>query len=77
MKISNVYFIILSFIFISCGPSSQQQQILDDDAQLNKDIAMYKETWSLFLSGDASVINSERFQEDVVIVTPPRRFSRT
>ena len=70
MKISNVYFIILSLIFISCGPSSQQQQILDDDAQLNKDIAMYKETWSLFLSGDASVINSERFQEDVVIVTP-------
>ena len=32
---------------------------------------MYKETWSLFLSGDDSVINSERFQEDfVVIVTP-------
>ena len=70
MKISNVYFIVLSLIFISCGPSSQQQQILDDDAQLNKDIAMYKETWSLFLSGDASVINSERFQEDVVHVTP-------
>tara|TARA_Y100000768_G_scaffold173601_2_gene129977 strand:+ start:15781 stop:16317 length:537 start_codon:yes stop_codon:yes gene_type:complete len=70
MKKLNLYLLVLTLIISSCGPSSQEKKILDDEEQLQKDIAMYKETWSLFLAGDPSVINSERFHEDVVIVTP-------
>ena len=30
---------------------------------------MYDETWNIFFTGDTSIVNSERFQEDVVVVT--------
>ena len=37
--------------------------------QLERNIAMYDETWNIFFTGDTSIVNSERFQEDVVVVT--------
>ena len=30
---------------------------------------MYQDTWLRFLNGETSVVNEERFQEDVVVVT--------
>ena len=36
---------------------------------LERNIAMYDETWNIFFTGDTSIVNSERFQEDVVVVT--------
>ena len=56
----------------SCGsPSadSKTKKILNDQEQLEKDIAMYQDTWLRFLNGETSVVNKERFQEDVVVVT--------
>ena len=56
----------------SCGsPSadSKTKKILNDQEQLEKDIAMYQDTWLRFLNGETSVVNEERFQEDVVVVT--------
>ena len=56
----------------SCGsPSmdSKTKKILSDQEQLEKDIAMYQDTWLRFLNGETSIVNEERFQEDVVVVT--------
>ena len=56
----------------SCGsPSadSKTKKIISDQEQLEKDIAMYQDTWLRFLNGETSVVNEERFQEDVVVVT--------
>jgi len=62
---------IMTFI-TSCGsPSndSKTRKILNDQEQLQKDIAMYEDTWMRFLKGDTSLVNEERFQKDVVVVT--------
>lgn len=56
----------------SCGsPSidSKTKKILSDQEQLEKNIAMYQDTWLRFLNGETSIVNEERFQEDVVVVT--------
>ena len=56
----------------SCGsPSmdSKTKKILSDQEQLEKDIAMYQDTWLRFLNGETSIVNEERFQEDVIVVT--------
>ena len=60
-------------IFISgCGSPSidtKTKKLLSDQEQLEKDIAMYEDTWMRFLKGDTSLVNEERFQKDVVVVT--------
>ena len=59
-------------LITSCGsPSadSKTKKIISDQEQLEKDIAMYQDTWLRFLNGETSVVNEERFQEDVVVVT--------
>ena len=56
----------------SCGsPSmdSKTKKILSDQEQLEKDIAMYQDTWLRFLNGETSIVNEERFQEYVVVGT--------
>ncbi len=68
-----VFFLLFSFIIItSCNsPSSNNEAkaALSAQEQLEIDLAMYKDTWDRFLKGDSTVINEERFQKDVVIVT--------
>lgn len=62
----------LMILITSCGsPSvdSKTKKILSDQEQLEKDIAMYEDTWMRFLKGDTSLVNEERFQKDVVVVT--------
>lgn len=62
----------LTILITSCGsPStdSKTRKILSDQEQLQKDIAMYEDTWMRFLKGDTSLVNEERFQKDVVVVT--------
>ena len=73
----NYYKILLPVVTLliaisSCGsPSmdSKTKKILSDQEQLEKDIAMYQDTWLRFLNGETSIVNEERFQEDVVVVT--------
>lgn len=62
----------MMILITSCGsPSadSKTKKIISDQEQLEKDIAMYQDTWLRFLNGETSVVNEERFQEDVVVVT--------
>ena len=62
----------MMILITSCGsPSadSNTKKIISDQEQLEKDIAMYQDTWLRFLNGETSVVNEERFQEDVVVVT--------
>ena len=62
----------MMILITSCGspsPDSKTKKILNDQEQLEKDIAMYQDTWLRFLNGETSVVNEERFQEDVVVVT--------
>ena len=62
----------MMILITSCGsPSadSKTKKIISDQEQLEKDIAMYQDTWLRFLNGETSVVNKERFQEDVVVVT--------
>ena len=62
----------MMILITSCGsPSadSKTKKILNDQEQLEKDIAMYQDTWLRFLNRETSVVNEERFQEDVVVVT--------
>jgi len=77
MKIIKILSFLLSGYFIlaitiNCGSSPDNKKvvaILDAQAQLEKDLKMYEDTWARFLNGDTTVINKERFQEDVVVVT--------
>ena len=72
LKSSNL---ILPFILIisllNCGgPTKEQKQVIDAQAQLEKDLEMYKYVWGEFFKGDTSIVNEKYFTEDVVIITP-------
>ena len=63
---------ILMVFISSCGSPSfdtKTKKLLSDQEQLEKDIAMYEDTWMRFLKGDTSLVSEERFQKDVVVVT--------
>ncbi len=67
-------FITLGCIFLStnCGsPSTDKnaKELIDAQAKLERDLAMYEDTWSRFLKGDTAIVNNKRFHEDVVVVT--------
>tara|TARA_B110000438_G_scaffold69048_1_gene69299 strand:- start:3727 stop:4290 length:564 start_codon:yes stop_codon:yes gene_type:complete len=72
-NLSFFFFLFSTIIITSCNsPSSNSTGVkdaLDAQAQLQRDIAMYEETWTRFLKGDTAVVNEERFQKDVVVVT--------
>ena len=65
--------IVVFFAFItSCGSPAKNEKLTElqnAKEQLERNIAMYDETWNIFFTGDTSIVNSERFQEDVVVVT--------
>ncbi|MBT3738997.1 MAG: SnoaL-like domain-containing protein [Candidatus Marinimicrobia bacterium] len=66
--VSTISFVILT----SCGSPVKNEKLTelqDAKAQLERNIAMYDETWKRFFEGETSIVNSERFQEDVVVVT--------
>ena len=67
-------FITLGCIFLSTncgGPSTDEnaKELIDAQAKLERDLAMYEDTWSRFLKGDTAIVNNKRFHEDVVVVT--------
>ena len=67
-------FITLGCIILSTncgGPSTDKnaKELLDAQAKLERDLAMYEDTWSRFLKGDTAIVNNKRFHEDVVVVT--------
>ena len=37
--------------------------------KLERDLAMYEDTWDRFLKGETDIVNEDRFQKDVVVVT--------
>ena len=53
------------------GASKDKQlsELQDAQAQLERNAIMYEETWTKFVQGDTTMVNSDRFQEDVVVVT--------
>ena len=66
--IITIFFAILT----SCGSPAKNEKLTElqnAKEQLERNIAMYDETWNIFFTGDTSIVNSERFQEDVVVVT--------
>jgi len=67
-----IVFTISLMILTSCGSPVKNEKLSElqnEKAQLERNIAMYDETWKIFFTGDTSIVNSERFQEDVVVVT--------
>ena len=67
-KILLIFFAILT----SCGSPEKNEKLTklqNAKEQLEQNIATYDETWSIFFRGDTSIVNSERFQGNVVIVT--------
>jgi len=66
--VSTISFVILT----SCGSPVKNKKLTElqnANAQLEQNIAMYDETWSKFIQGDTSMINLDRFQEDIIVVT--------
>ena len=77
MKITkNLFYGMVSIVLLAmatnCGtplPDKNTDALLDAQAKLERDLAMYEDTWSRFLKGDTSIVNEDRFQKDVVVVT--------
>tara|TARA_B110000196_G_scaffold271181_1_gene246549 strand:- start:137 stop:697 length:561 start_codon:yes stop_codon:yes gene_type:complete len=66
--VSTISFVILT----SCGSPVKNKKLTElqnANAQLEQNIAMYDETWTKFVQGDTSMINLDRFQEDIIVVT--------
>ena len=64
--------IVLLAMATNCGapsPDKNTEALLDAQAKLERDLAMYEDTWSRFLKGDTAIVNEDRFQKDVVVVT--------
>jgi len=71
-----IFFGILTTIVFAtltgCGSQEKDKQLSelqDAQAQLERNAIMYEETWTKFVQGDTTMVNSDRFQEDVVVVT--------
>ena len=67
-KLLLIFFAILT----SCSSPEKNEKLTklqNAKEELERNIAMYDETWSIFFTGDTSIVNSERFQENVVVVT--------
>ena len=76
LKIENKFLrlagVMLVGILSSCGsPTTNEKlsELQNAKEELEQNIAMYDETWNIFFTGDTSIVNSDRFQEDVVVVT--------
>jgi len=61
--------LFISFI-LSCSTNNKNvKEVVNAQAQLEKDLELYQDIWNRFLAGDTSTVNSENFTEDVVVVT--------
>ncbi len=76
LKIENKFLrlagVMLVGILSSCSsPATNEKlsELQNAKKELEQNIAMYDETWNIFFTGDTSIVNSDRFQEDVVVVT--------
>ena len=76
LKIENKFLrlagVMLVGILSSCGsPATNEKlsELQNAKEELEQNIKMYDETWNIFFTGDTSIVNSDRFQEDVVVVT--------
>ncbi len=76
LKIENKFLrlavVMLVGILSSCGspPTNEKlSELQNAKKELEQNITMYDETWNIFFTGDTSIVNSDRFQEDVVVVT--------
>ena len=68
-KATSKTLLFLSLILlVSCADQASKKSV-DTTPQLEKDLEMYQDVWNAFLAGDTSVINSNNFTEDVVVVT--------
>ena len=70
----NLFYAMVSIILLvtmtNCGaPSNTNNELLDAKMQLERDLAMYEDTWDRFLKGDTGIFSEERFHKDVVVVT--------
>ena len=70
----NLFYAMVSIILLvtmtNCGaPSNTNNELLDAKMQLERDLAMYEDTWDRFLKGDTGIVSEERFHKDVVVVT--------
>ena len=75
-NIKNLFYGIVAIVFLAtatnCGAPTTDKMttvLLDAQVRLERDLAMYEDTWSRFTKGDSTVINEDRFQKDVVVVT--------
>ena len=75
-KTKNLFYGIVAIVFLAtatnCGAPTTDKKttvLLDAQVKLERDLAMYEDTWSRFTKGDTTVINEDRFQKDVVVVT--------
>ena len=62
--------LILSLLNCGGGPTKEQKDVIDAQAQLEKDLEMYRYVWGEFFKGDTSIVNEKYFTEDVTVVTP-------
>ena len=63
------YALFISLI-LSCSTNNKNvKEVVNAQAQLEKDLELYQDIWNRFLAGDTSTVNSENFTEDVVVVT--------
>ena len=75
-NIKNLFYGIVAIVFLATAtncsaptPDKNTEALLDAQAKLERDLAMQEDTWSRFLKGDTEVVNEDRFQKDVVVVT--------
>ena len=65
-----VFGFLFAALLASCSVVNVEETKVDDaQAQLERDLEMYQEVWNAYLAGDQSVISTENFTEDVVVVT--------
>ena len=72
----NLFYGMVAIVFLAIttncsapSPDKNTEALLDAQAKLERDLAMYEDTWTRFVKGDTTVINEDRFQKDVVVVT--------
>jgi len=64
-----IQLVILLILVVGCNNlNKNQQNVLDANERINNDVEMYKNVWNTFLNGDTSVVNSDNFTEDVVVI---------
>tara|TARA_B100000787_G_scaffold150891_1_gene123681 strand:- start:24 stop:560 length:537 start_codon:yes stop_codon:yes gene_type:complete len=65
-----IFLLVLVISMTNCKNESKKDNIADANYQIEKDIKMYVNLWDAFIyNRDTSVINSQYFTEDCIVVT--------